>query len=126
MIMKRILPIALLLMTACAPKEKTIDFPLVEAANTSSLVIEKVEMTDSLTSLHLRGYHIPGYWIKVSKETRLVADGVSYEMVGAEGVIPGKKLTMPEDGDSLFVLHFKPLPMKTEKFDFTEGNQEGD
>ena len=47
MIMKRILPIALLLMTACAPKEKTIDFPLVEASNTSSLVIEKVEMTDS-------------------------------------------------------------------------------
>ena len=126
MIMKRILPIALLLMTACAPKEKTIDFPLVEAANTLSVVIEKVEMTDSLTSLHLRGYHIPGYWIRISEETHLVADGVSYEMVGADGVIPGKKLTMPEDGDSLFVLHFKPLPMKTEKFDFTEGNQDGD
>ena len=126
MIVKRILPTIMLLMTACAPKQKTIDFPLVEAANTTSVVIEKVEMTDSLTSLHIRGSHIPGYWIKIAKRTHLVADGISYEMVGAEGIIPGMKLTMPEDGDSLFVLHFQPLPMKTEKFDFTEGCQEGD
>ena len=87
MMMKRILPIVLLLMTACAPKEITIDFPFVEAANSLSVVIEKVEMTDSLTSLHLRGYHIPGYWIRITKDVHLVADGISYEMVGAEGIV---------------------------------------
>ena len=122
----RILPVLLLLMTACAPKHRIIEFPLVEAANTENAVIEKVEMTDSLTSLHIRGYHIPGYWIRLAKGAHLVAEGVSYEMVGAEGIIPRKKLTMPEDGDSLFVLHFQPLPMNTEKFDFTEGSQDGD
>ena len=43
-------------------------------------------MTDSLTTLHMRGYNLPGYWIKVVSETHLEADGKSYEMVGTEGI----------------------------------------
>ena len=43
----------LLLAGACTPKEKTINFPTVEASTTTSVIIEKVEMTDSLTTLHL-------------------------------------------------------------------------
>ena len=56
----RILPVLLLLMTACAPKERTVDFPAVGATNNDYIIIEKVEMTDSLTYLHIRGYHFPG------------------------------------------------------------------
>lgn len=98
---------------ACAPKPKTVTFPAIEAATTTSLIIERVELTDSVTTLAIRGYHLPKYWIKVAPETRLIADGKEYEMVGAEGVTPGKKLYMPADGDSLFVLKFAPLPLTT-------------
>ena len=106
----------LLLAGACTPKEKTINFPTVEASTTTSVIIEKVEMTDSLTTLHMRGYNLPGYWIKVVSETHLEAGGKSYEMVGTEGINVDELLWMPADGDSLFVLHFKPLPANTKSF----------
>ena len=101
---KVLIPAFLLLAGACTPKEKTIDFPTVEASTTTSIIIEKVEMTDSLTTLHMRGYNLPGYWIKVVSETHLEADGKSYEMVGTEGINVDELLWMPADGDSLFVL----------------------
>ena len=65
--------VATIAIAACTPKEKTVDFPAVGATNTDYIIIEKVEMTDSLTSLHIRGYHFPGWWIKIVKDTYLDA-----------------------------------------------------
>ena len=113
-----------MLMAACAPKEKVVDFPTVEATTTISIIIEKVELTDSVTRLHIRGYHHPGWWIRVAPETHLMADGVRYDMTGAEGVVIDTKLAMPEDGDSLFVLKFAPMPINTKSFDFIEGHED--
>lgn len=112
---------AVLALASCGPKERTIDFPIVEASTTTSIIIEKVELTDSLTTLHMRGYNLPGYWINVVPETHLVADGKTYEMVGTERCEPNVYMWMPADGDSSFVLKFKPLPLNTKKFDFVEG-----
>ena len=121
--MKRIaLVTAVIMMAACSPKSKTVNFPTVEASTTNSIIIEKAELSDSVTRLHIRGYHRPGWWIKVAPETHLMADGVRYDMIGAEGVVIDKKLAMPEDGDSLFVLRFDPLPINTKSFDFIEGH----
>lgn len=116
-----VITLLMLAVGACAPKEKTVDFPTVEASTTSSIIIEKVEMTDTLTTLYMRGYNRPGYWINVVPEIHLVADGKTYEMVGTERCEPNVYMWMPEDGDSSFVLKFKPLPLKTKKFDFIEG-----
>lgn len=126
--MKRIIfmcTVAALVITACAPDEKTVDFPTVDAPATTSIIIEKVEMTDSLTTLHMRGYNRPGWWINVIPETHLVADGKTYEMVGTERCEPNVYMWMPADGDSSFVLKFKPLPLKTKSFDFVEGDGDG-
>ena len=126
--MKRIIfmcTVAALVITACAPDEKTVDFPTVDAPATTSIIIEKVEMTDSLTTLHMRGYNRPGWWINVLPETHLVADGKTYEMVGTERCEPNVYMWMPADGDSSFVLKFKPLPLKTKSFDFIEGDGDG-
>lgn len=120
------LTVAVLLLAACRPKERSVEFPAIEAATTSSLIIERVELTDSVTTLAIRGYNRPKYWIKVAPATRLIADGKEYEMVGAEGVVPGEKLYMPADGDSLFVLKFAPLPLTTKQFDFSESDDSSD
>ena len=80
--------VATIAIAACTPKEKTVDFPTVDAPSTTSIIIEKVEMTDSLTTLHLRGYNQPGWWINVVPETHLMADGKTYEMVGTERCEP--------------------------------------
>lgn len=123
--MKRIaLVIAVIMMAACSPKSKTVSFPTVEASTTNSIIIEKAELTDSVTRLHIRGYHRPGWWIRVAPETHLMADGVRYDMTGAEGVVIDTKLAMPEDGDSLFVLKFAPMPINTKSFDFIEGHED--
>ena len=126
--MRRLLPLAALLLslTSCTPKPRCIDFPTLESANTNSVIIEKVTLTDSLTSLHIRAYHRPKRWITVSDKTELIADGQRYNIVGSEGVTLGQKLHMPEDGDSLLVLHFEPLPFSTKKFDLSEGTERGD
>ena len=117
--------VATMALASCAPKQKTVDFPTVDAPSTTSIIIEKVEMTDSLTTLHMRGYNRPGWWINVVPETHLVAEGKTYEMVGTERCEPNVYMWMPTDGDSSFVLKFKPLPLKTKSFDFIEGDGEG-
>lgn len=120
------LTVAVLLFAACTSKPKTVTFPAIEAATTNSIIIERVELTDSVTTLAIRGYHLPKYWIKVAPETRLIADGKEYQMVGTEGIVPGEKLYMPADGDSLFVLKFAPLPLATKQFDFSESDNSSD
>ena len=117
--------VAAMAAAACTPKQRTVDFPTVDAPATTSIIIEKVEMTDSLTTLHMRGYNRPGWWINVVPETHLVAEGKTYEMVGTERCEPNVYMWMPADGDSSFVLKFKPLPLKTKSFDFIEGDGEG-
>lgn len=116
---------AICILASCASGPRTVDFPTVGAVASNSVIIEKVELSDTLTSLHIRGYNRPGWWIKVVSQTHLVADGRKYEMTGTEGITPDEYLWMPEDGDSLFVLHFAPLPLNTKSFDFIEGYEEG-
>ena len=114
-----------LTLASCCGKEKTVDFPVVDAPNTTSAIIEKVELTDSVTNVHIRGYHRPKWWIRIVPETYLLADGKRYESIGADGIELGKELYMPADGDSLFTLKFAPLPLKTKSFDLIEGDEDG-
>ena len=125
--MKRIFIFALaaITLTCCCNKERVVEFPEVSATNTTSIIIEKVELTDSVTKVQIRGYHYPKYWILITSDTHLVADGQTYEMTGTEGIIADEKLHMPADGDSLFTLKFAPIPLNTKSFDFIEGHGEG-
>ena len=53
--------IAILALVSCVTGPKTVEFPVVETPATTSIIIEKVELTDTVTSLHIRGYHRPGW-----------------------------------------------------------------
>lgn len=44
------------LMCACNELPKAVDFPLAGAANTTRIVVEKVERNDSATTLTIRGF----------------------------------------------------------------------
>lgn len=114
------------LLCACNQAQRVVDFPLVGTANTTSIVIERVERTDTATLLTVRGFNYPGYWIRISPDTRLVADGKEYRLTGSRDVVIGEKLTMPGDGDSCFTLICEPLPMSCKSFDYIEGDAEGD
>ena len=109
-----------LLMVSCASKNKVLEFPLVGASNTTMLVFEKVELTDTATVLTVRGFYTPEHWIKVSPNIHLVTQDKEYELIGSNGVELGKELFMPEDGDSCFTLTFESLSNTCSEFDFID------
>lgn len=109
-----------LLLVSCASKNKVIEYPLIGASNTTMLVFEKVELTDTATVLTVRGFYTPEHWIKVSPNIHLVTQDKEYELIGSNGVELGKELFMPEDGDSCFTLIFEPLPNACSEFDFID------
>ena len=114
------------LLCACNQAKRMVEFPLAGTANTTSIVIERVERTDTATLLTVRGFNYPGYWIRISPDTRIVAEGKEYRLKGSKDIIIGERLSMPEDGDSCFTLISEPLPMSCQSFDYIEGVAEGD
>lgn len=49
----------LLFFASCDRQDKTVEYPLIELANTQTLDIAKVELTDSVTTLHVNAYFTP-------------------------------------------------------------------
>lgn len=121
---KHFMPIAAVTLFAasCAQPDKTIEHPFIEAANTMSLDIAKVELSDTATVLHTDAYYRPHYWIKISSESYLLADGKKYALKGTEGIQADSLFWMPESGEASFRLRFEPLPKNTKSFDFIESD----
>lgn len=112
-----------LLLAACGlklPRTVVIVNPVVEAAATDVLTVAAVELTGDSTVLRLHVEFPANHWIRVSSETVISADGVSYPLVGAEGITPDSLLWMPDSGRVDFSLTFPPLPASTESIDFIE------
>lgn len=102
-----------------------IDFPTEKSSNTESIEINRIELTDSETILHMKGFNSPGYWITIAKDTYLkTADGTHFPLKSADGITPDEQFTMPESGEYPFKLHFPPLPAGTKTVDFIEGDCE--
>jgi len=97
-------------LASCGPNNKTVEYPLIETANTNALDIAKVELTDSATILHTDAYYRPHNWIRISSESYLQAGGKRYMLTGAEGITPDSLFWMPESGEASFTLPFEPLP----------------
>ncbi len=115
-----------MLICSCTQMPQAVDFPLAGAANTTSIVIERVERADSATVLTVRGFAMPGNWINVKETTKLVADGIEYKLREGCSIEIGKAMTLPEDGDTCFTLYFEPLAKECKAFDYIEGDAEGD
>ena len=114
------------LLGACTRENKVIEFPLVGASNTTNIVFEKVELTDTATMLTVRGFHQPNEWIRVPSYSHLVAQGGEYKLLGSKDVEIDELLYMPADGDSCFTLMFEPLPKGCTSFDYIESDAEND
>lgn len=121
---KQILPAAAaaLLSAACTPSERAIDYPFIETANTTTLDIAKVELSDTATILRTDAYFTPHYWIKISSESYLLADGKKYALKSTQGIEADSLFWMPESGEASFTLTFEPLPKNTRSFDFIESD----
>ena len=115
---------AVWLATACTQRDKCVENPLIEASNTMTLDISKVELSDTATVLYTDAYFRPHYWIKISSESYLLADGKKYALTGTQGIEADSLFWMPETGEASFQLTFEPLPGNTKSFDFIESDCE--
>ena len=111
-----------LMVTACAQPDKTVEYPFIEMANTMTLDIAKVELSDTATVLHTDAYFKPHYWIQISSQGYLQADGKRYALKKTEGIDMDTKFWMPDSGEASFRLIFEPLPKRTKTFDYIEAD----
>lgn len=110
------------LLFGCAPRERVVENPLIEASNTMTLDIPRVELTDSATVLRMQAYFQPHYWIRIDGGSYLSAGGRKYRLIGADGITPDSLFWMPASGEASFTLAFEPLPRGTRSFDFIESD----
>ena len=111
-----------LMLAACQTGPKVVENPLIESANSMTLDIAKVELTDTATVVHVDAYFTPHYWIRIDSKTYLRAEGKNYALTNAQGITPDSLFWMPESGEASFVLSFQPLPKRTKSFDFIESD----
>lgn len=110
------------LLPSCTPANRVVENPLIETANTRTLDIVKVELSDTATVLHMNAYYRPKNWIVISSDSYLQIPARRFMLTGAEGITPDSLFWMPDSGRASFVLRFPPLPRGTKSFDFIESD----
>lgn len=96
----------------------------------TSIDVTKVELSKAETKVFLHislrsDYADDDCKFRFAKDTYLEANGEKYPIVSAEGMPLGEFIQTGKDGKLDVVFHFKPLPMKTKKFDLKEGEFNG-
>ena len=94
----------------------------------SDFKINKVELKQTETVLHITANYQPHSWIRFAKNSYLqTPDGRKYTITSGlktneqeSDLTPDSLFWMPESGTANLALHFKPVPMDTKKMDFLE------
>lgn len=100
-------------------------FPFIGSANTSDLSFNSIVLTDSSTVLDGVIRFRPGNWVRLSKSSIIMADGVNYPMKSIAGIEAGERVTMPDSGAIHFTMTFPPIPCDVKKIDFSENTTDG-
>lgn len=122
-----LLPFAALQTEAAHKKTTVWEKPVMMYANTGAIEVTRVEFADTATLLYMHAEYTPKEWIRIAAESRLTdADGKTYRLTSADGIVPGKKFFMPDNGETDFTLRFAPMPKGTKMMDFAEGEAKDD
>lgn len=105
-------------------QKKVIETPPFMVSNSKTLEISKVHLSEKETSLEVKAFFTPNYWIKIASDSYLKANGKKYKITGSEGITIDSLFYMPASGKASFTLKFEPLPKKTKSFDFIESDCE--
>lgn len=127
--MKRsVLIISMLLGILCMAqaKDRIVERPPFLAQNSPSIEIDKIVMSDTVTTVYIKAYYRPKYWIKIATGSVLKDNsGTLYPIRKGIGITLDKEFWMPESGEAEFQLTFPPIPQNVTWLDFSEGDFEG-
>ncbi|MBR4130288.1 MAG: TlpA family protein disulfide reductase [Bacteroidaceae bacterium] len=89
------------------------------------LEITRVEFAKDETRVFMHIADRPENWVRISSASYLRADGKQYALKSLDGMQLDQETYLTDHGRVDVVLHFEPLPQKTKRFDFTEGDFQG-
>ncbi len=111
-----------LLTVITSSAQKVIINPVFGSAATSSFKIERIELTDSTTTLFFRLLHTPGgtVWFDSSIYLQTASGDKKYYIVGTKGIEVGmnKKWIVPDSGVIHYGLIFPKMDSSISKFDY--------
>jgi thiol-disulfide isomerase/thioredoxin len=101
-----------------------IERPAFEVWNSSTLEIDKIEVTDSSTVLYCKAYYAPQQWIRISRESYIRESGTDEKLIatGSVGITLGEEFYMPDSGETYFKLTFPPIRKNVTRIDFIESD----
>ena len=120
--------IGLILCTVCTvqAKNRIIERPPFLAWSSNSIEIDKIVMSDTATTVFVKAYYRPKYWIKIATGSFLKDEnGALYPIRKGVGITLDKEFWMPESGEAEFQLLFPPIPENVTCLDFSEGDFDG-
>lgn len=120
--------IALVLCTVCTiqAKDRVIERPPFLAWSSSSIEIDKIVMSDTVTTVYIKAFYRPKNWIKIATGSFFKDNnGTLYPIRKGVGITLDKEFWMPESGEAEFQLLFPPIPESVTSLDFSEGDFEG-
>lgn len=86
----------------------------------------EVIMSDTSTTVRFSMEYPKGNSFRFAKDSYLIdGEGRRYMLRSAEGIKLDKWVKSPESGHTGFVMHFEPMPKRTQMFDFIEGDGSG-
>ena len=100
--------------------QKVIEYPDYEVKRSSIYDIDKIELTETETRVHVRGTIIPGWHMRFRKKDFLkdYKTGKEYPNIKIENYEFNEKILIPESGTKTVVLVFPPLDSGVKKIDF--------
>ena len=119
---------SLLLCTLCAAqaKDRVIERPPFLAWSSTSIEVDKIVMSDTVTTVYIKAFYRPKNWIKIATGSYLKDNnGALYPIRKGVGITLDKEFWMPESGEAEFQLLFPPIPESASWLDFSEGDFEG-
>lgn len=110
------------IIASCTPSQREIDNPLIEAANSMTMDISRVEMTDTATIINVDLYGYPGDHVRIGKASVLRVGDETYGFRSAEGFSMDKWVKMPQNGIISCTITFEPIPLESKTMDFIGGD----
>ena len=107
-------------------KDRVIERPPFLAWSSNSIEVDKIVMSDTVTTVYIKAFYHPKYWIKIATGSFLKDNnGMLYPIRRGVGITLDKEFWMPESGEAEFQLQFPPIPENVTSLDFSEGDFDG-
>lgn len=107
-------------------KDRVIERPPFLAWSSNSIEVDKIVMSNTMTTVYIKAFYHPKYWIKIATGSFLKDNnGMLYPIRRGVGITLDKEFWMPESGEAEFQLQFPPIPENVTSLDFSEGDFDG-